>query len=146
MQIITGIERRRRWSAAGKLRIVPETEQPGAGIPEIARRYEIGRGLLWNWLSRVGRGLLRPDPPAVFVPVHVVSERPPHGRRGHADPVPIEEHRAHDREPTRVVLNRRKCHVGRSWVPPRWMNDGSIDTSFVHQDDGLLRGKGCYFL
>jgi transposase len=78
MEIITGIERRRRWSAAGKLRIVPETEQPGAGIPEIARRYEIGRGLLWNWLSRVGRGLLRPDPPAVFVPVLIPGMSPGH--------------------------------------------------------------------
>ena len=76
MEIITGIERRRRWSAAEKLRIVAETEQPGAGIAEIARRYEISRGLLWNWRSLVRRGVLRPEPQAVFVPVRVISERP----------------------------------------------------------------------
>jgi len=76
MEIITGIERRRRWSAAEKLRIVAETEQPGAGIAEIARRYEISRGLLWNWRSLVRRGVLRPEPQAVFVPVQVISERP----------------------------------------------------------------------
>jgi transposase len=75
MEIITGIERRRRWSAAEKLRIVAETEQPGAGIAEIARRYEISRGLLWNWRSLVRRGVLRPDPQAVFVPVRVIRER-----------------------------------------------------------------------
>jgi transposase len=74
MEIITGVERRRRWSAAEKLRIVAETEQLGAGIAEIARRYEISRGLLWNWRSLVRRGVLRPEPQAVFVPVQVISE------------------------------------------------------------------------
>jgi transposase-like protein len=74
MEIITGVERRRRWSAAEKLRIVAESEQLGAGIAEIARRYEISRGLLWNWRSLVRRGTLRPEPQAVFVPVQVISE------------------------------------------------------------------------
>ena len=74
MEIITGVERRRRWSAAEKLRIVAETEQSGAGIAEIARRYEISRGLLWNWRSLVRRGVLRPEPQAVFVPLQVISE------------------------------------------------------------------------
>ena len=58
MEIITGVERRRRWSLEEKLRIVAETEQPGIGIAEIARRYEISRGLLWNWRSQVRRGVL----------------------------------------------------------------------------------------
>ena len=66
-----------------KLRIVAETEQPGAGIAEIARRYEISRGLLWNWRSQVRRGVLRPEPQAVFVPVRVISE-PAGGNRHEA--------------------------------------------------------------
>ena len=70
------VERRRRWSSAEKLRIVAETEQRGAGIAEIARRYEISRGLLWNWRSQVRRGVLRPAPQAVFVPVQVIGEQP----------------------------------------------------------------------
>ena len=74
MEIITGVERRRRWSLEEKLRIVAETEQPGSGIAEIARRYEISRGLLWNWRSQVRRGALRPDPPPVFLPVQAISE------------------------------------------------------------------------
>ena len=74
MEIITGVERRRRWSLEEKLRIVAETEQPGSGIAEIARRYEISRGLLWNWRSQVRRGVLRPDPPPVFLPVQTISE------------------------------------------------------------------------
>jgi transposase-like protein len=74
MEIITGVERRRRWSLEEKLRIVAETEQPGSGIAEIARRYEISRGLLWNWRSQVRRGVLRPEPPPVFLPVRTISD------------------------------------------------------------------------
>jgi transposase-like protein len=88
MEIITGVERRRRWSAAEKLRIVAESEQPGAGIAEIARRYEISRGLLWNWRSLVRRGVLRPEPEpqAVFVPIQVISEPSTAERRRRAEP------------------------------------------------------------
>ena len=85
MEIITGVERRRRWSSAEKLRIVAETEQPGVGIAEIARRYEISRGLLWNWRSLVRRGVLRPEPQAMFVPVQVISERPTTEPTKHAE-------------------------------------------------------------
>ena len=73
MEIITRVERRRRWRLEEKLRIVAETEQPGAGIAEIARRYEISRGLLWNWRSQVRRGVLKPEPPPVFLPVQTIS-------------------------------------------------------------------------
>ena len=76
MEIINGIERRRRWSAQEKLRIVAETERADGGIAEIARRYEISRGLLWNWRSQVRRGTLRAEPPAVFVPVKLLGEAP----------------------------------------------------------------------
>ena len=86
MEIITGVERRRRWSTAEKLRIVAESEQPGVGIAEIARRYEISRGLLWNWRSLVRRGVLRPEPQAVFVPVQVISEPSTAERPRRAEP------------------------------------------------------------
>src|SRR5690242_14242553 len=86
MEIITGIERRRRWSVEEKLRVVAETEQPGSGIAEIARRYEISRGLLWNWRSQVRRGVLRRDAPPVFLPVQPIRE-PAHGDgAGHIEP------------------------------------------------------------
>jgi transposase len=74
MEIITGVERRRRWSVGEKLRIVAETEQPGFGIAEIARRYEISRGLLWSWRSQVRRGVLKPEAPPVFLPVQTIRE------------------------------------------------------------------------
>ena len=74
MEIITGVERRRRWSLEEKLRIVAETEQAGCGIAEIARRYEISRGLLWNWRSQIRRGVLRWESPPVFLPVQTIRE------------------------------------------------------------------------
>jgi transposase len=58
MEIITGIERRRRWRVEDKLRIVAETERPGACFAEVTRRNEVSRGLLWNWRSQVRRGKL----------------------------------------------------------------------------------------
>jgi transposase len=86
MEIITGVERRRRWSVEEKLRIVAETKQPGFGIAEIARRYEISRGLLWNWRSQVRRGVLRREAPPVFLQVQPIME-PAHGDgAGHIEP------------------------------------------------------------
>lgn len=44
VEVITGPERRRRWSAEQKRAIVAESLAPGAVVTEIARRAEIGSG------------------------------------------------------------------------------------------------------
>ncbi|MBS0641224.1 MAG: transposase [Proteobacteria bacterium] len=77
MEIITGIERRRRWRLEDKLRILAETEQPGAGVAEVARRHEISRSLIWNWRSQARRGRLTRAAVSAFLPVQVVSEPAP---------------------------------------------------------------------
>ena len=46
VQIITGLERRRRWSVADKLPILAECDEPGAQISTVAARYRIYRSLL----------------------------------------------------------------------------------------------------
>ena len=61
-----------------------ETEQAGSGVAEVARRHEISRGLLWNWRSQVRRGVLRQEPPSVFLPVQMVSEPARADGRKHA--------------------------------------------------------------
>ena len=76
MEIIIGAERRRRWRLEEKLRIVAETEQPGASFATVARRHEISRGLLWNWRQQVRRGALAPMPMPVFVPVRIMLDPP----------------------------------------------------------------------
>jgi transposase len=73
MEIITGVERRRRWRVEDKLRIVAETERPGACFIEVARRHEVCRSLLWNWRQQVRRGTLRSDPAPVFLPVRLTG-------------------------------------------------------------------------
>ncbi len=76
MEIITGVERRRRWRADEKLRIVAETEKPGASFAAVARRHEISRGLLWNWRQQVRRGALALEPMPMFVPVQITPDPP----------------------------------------------------------------------
>jgi transposase len=88
MEIITGIERRRRWRVEDKLRIVAEAEQPGACFAEIARRNEVSRGLLWNWRSQARRGKLAGASVASFLPVQVVNEA------AAPDPQPLLRHTA----------------------------------------------------
>jgi transposase len=74
MEIITGVEGRRRWRIEDKLRIVAEAETPGAIISHVARRHHISRGLLSNWRQQVRRGALAAaDDSAVFMPVRMLS-------------------------------------------------------------------------
>ncbi len=41
VEIITGKERRRRWSTEEKLRIVAEAQEPGAPVTDVAARHEV---------------------------------------------------------------------------------------------------------
>ena len=74
MEILRGIERRRRWSAEDKARIVSEAAMPGAVLAAVARRYEISPSLLWGWRrdARAGKG--DDGSGAGFLPVRVVAE------------------------------------------------------------------------
>jgi transposase len=76
MEIITGVERRRRWRCEEKLRIVAEVERPGASFADVARRHEVSRGLLWSWRRQVRAGALAPEPMPMFVPVQITAEAP----------------------------------------------------------------------
>lgn len=76
MEIITGVERRRRWRQEEKLRIVAEAEEPGALFIAVARRHEVSRGLLWEWRRQVRTGKLAPEPMPMFLPVQVRPDPP----------------------------------------------------------------------
>ena len=74
VEILTGRERRRRWSVDDKLRIVAETEEPGACVKQVAARHDVYPGLLFAWRRQVREGrLTRPQVP-IFIPVE--TERP----------------------------------------------------------------------
>jgi transposase len=55
-EVITGPERRRRWSAEQKGAIVAESLAPGAVVTEIARRAEICPGQIYRWRREIGVG------------------------------------------------------------------------------------------
>ncbi|MGE4048964.1 MAG: transposase [Acetobacteraceae bacterium] len=46
-------ERRRRWSAEEKLRIIRETLRPGAVVQAVADQNGIGTGLLYTWRKQM---------------------------------------------------------------------------------------------
>lgn len=78
LEIITGVERRRRWRDEDKLRILAEIEQPGANVSEVARRHDVSRGLVWQWRRqlRQGRLVLRDGAQPSFIPLRVNGPRP----------------------------------------------------------------------
>lgn len=49
VELLTGPARRRRWSAEEKARIVGETLLPGAGVSEVARRWQLHPQQLFGW-------------------------------------------------------------------------------------------------
>ncbi len=49
VQIISGVERRRRWSDEQKQAIVAAAFAPGAVVTEVARRADINSGQIYRW-------------------------------------------------------------------------------------------------
>jgi transposase len=49
VEVITGRQRRRRWTAGEKTQIVAESLEAGANISDVARRHGVARGLLTAW-------------------------------------------------------------------------------------------------
>ena len=80
-EIISAIERRRRWPAEDKLRILSEALEEGAVVAAVADRNGVCRSLLYTWLrlardSRLpGLSMARhppaPSAAAAFVPVRI---------------------------------------------------------------------------
>src|SRR5258708_27787151 len=54
VEVITGLERRRRWSAEQKRVIVAASLAPGAVVTEIARRAEVCPGQIYRSRREVG--------------------------------------------------------------------------------------------
>src|SRR6266536_2868078 len=74
-EVLTGPERRRRWSVDQKLAIVAELARPGSSGAVVAQRYGISTGLLYTW-RRQAHGLRARSRSLVpgFMPVLVAPE------------------------------------------------------------------------
>ncbi len=91
MEIISGVERRRRWRLEDKLRILAEIAG-GASLTEVARRHDVSRGLIWQWRDAQRRGRLMEETSS-FVPVRVMAELPapePESAAGMASSTPLD--------------------------------------------------------
>jgi transposase len=56
VEVITSIQRRRRWTAEEKKAFVAETEQPGMSISAVARKYGIHPNQLFHWRRLIQDG------------------------------------------------------------------------------------------
>lgn len=56
VEVITSVQRRRRWSTGEKVRLVEETMQPGMSVSFVARRAGIAPSQLFAWKRRMLEG------------------------------------------------------------------------------------------
>ena len=71
IEVITSVERRRRWSAAEKERLVAASLDAGASVSAVAREAGIQPGQLYGWRRQL---LRRSQPAASFAAVRIAAE------------------------------------------------------------------------
>lgn len=74
--VLSGPERRRRWTAAEKLRLVAESSASGLSVVDFARRHDVHPNLVhaWRRQAKTGELSVAPDGEARFRPVAVATE------------------------------------------------------------------------
>jgi transposase len=70
-EVLSGPERRRRWSTEEKLRILAQSAAPGSSVLLVCRMHGISSGQLYTWRKQFRTGEL-----TGFAPVRVVAETP----------------------------------------------------------------------
>ena len=81
VEVITGPERRRRWSDEEKLQLVAEACQPGNSVSQVARKRGISASQLFGWRRQMlAKGFVTDNrsepsvPPALtFAPVEIAT-------------------------------------------------------------------------
>ncbi len=56
IEVITGVQRRRRWRLDEKIRAVEESSIPGMTVSFVARKYGISPSLLFRWRKLMAEG------------------------------------------------------------------------------------------
>src|SRR6202162_564623 len=67
--VLSGRERRRRWTSSEKLRLVVESLSAGLSVAEFARRHDVHPNMVHSWRrqARMGELSIAPDDDARFV-------------------------------------------------------------------------------
>jgi len=70
MTLLTGPERRRRWSEADRARILTAAFAAGAVVKDVARQYDVATSLIYKWKREASAG----ESGLGFAPAIVVNE------------------------------------------------------------------------
>ena len=70
VEVLDGLERRRRWSQGDKTRIVEETLVPGAKVTDVARRNGVAASVVFTW-RRQARTVAKVG--SCFAPVQIAA-------------------------------------------------------------------------
>src|SRR5262249_40814752 len=58
IEVVTSVQRRRRWTASEKVRMVEETFAPGMTVSLVARQHGVAPNQLFTWRRLVAQGSL----------------------------------------------------------------------------------------
>lgn len=76
VEVITRVERRRKWSEVEKAAVLAETDALGANVAAVARKHGIARSVVYNWRSARRAQAIAAMPgagPVEFIPIGVVG-------------------------------------------------------------------------
>jgi transposase len=74
-EVISVVQRRRRWTTEQKLALVEEAMRPGSSVAGVADRHGMSRSLLFEWRRQAREGTIpglvrtEPEVPPTLVPV-----------------------------------------------------------------------------
>jgi transposase len=78
VEVITSVQRRRRWSTSEKQQLVAASLEPGASVSVLARQAGIHASQLYGWR----RQLRAQQPSMTFAPVRIAADAAPAGGVG----------------------------------------------------------------
>ena len=67
MTLITGVERRRRWSLEERAQILAAIDEPGAVLADVARRADVCTSLVYKWRREARSAASEPSFASVIV-------------------------------------------------------------------------------
>jgi len=80
VEVITGKERRRRWSNEEKVRLASETFEPGATVAQVARLHGVAESCLYAWRKQFAGDVAAEPETAerpLLIPVMIDDSTPP---------------------------------------------------------------------
>ena len=104
VEVITRVERRRRWSRDEKQRVVAESSRPDRTVSQVARAHGLAPNLLFTWRRQfLAAAVAGDEASARFVPVRLTGEDPAAAESQAVSPeVPA---RLEIRLPSGIVIN-----------------------------------------